>query len=59
MTETETIREQVAADEREAIIEIIERYSRHLAHGHGVTGAQVLQQILEEIRRRGGGRADS
>lgn len=46
-------RERAAAEERAAILEIIERYMRHLSHGHGATGAQVLQMIVEEIERRG------
>jgi hypothetical protein len=46
-------REQAAAEERAAILQIIERYMRHLSHGHGATGAQVLQTIVEEIERRG------
>ncbi|HEX2190620.1 MAG TPA: hypothetical protein VHG51_17050 [Longimicrobiaceae bacterium] len=46
------IRAQAAAEERAAILEIVERYARLLSHGHGATGAQVVQQILEEIYRR-------
>lgn len=51
-SESESIRRQAAEDERAAILEIIERYSRHLSHGHGVSGAQVLQQIVDEIHGR-------
>lgn len=46
-------RAEAAADEREAILEIIERHVRQLSHGHGATGAQMLHEIVEEIRRRG------
>ncbi len=49
----DTLRARGAADERAAILDIIERYVRRLAHGHGVSGALVLQQIAEEVQRRG------
>lgn len=44
---------RAAAEERAAILDIIERYSRRLAHGHGASGALVLQQIADEVVRRG------
>jgi hypothetical protein len=47
------IRAEGAAEERSAILEIIERAMRQLTHGHGAGGAQVLHQIVEEIRSRG------
>lgn len=47
------VRAEGAAAEREAILQIIERYARQLAHGHGATGALILEQIVEEIHRRG------
>jgi hypothetical protein len=50
----ERCRAEAAAGEREAILEIIERHLRQLSYGHGVTGAQALQGIIEDIRRRGG-----
>lgn len=49
----QTVRERAAAEERAAILEIIERHARHLAHGHGITGAQALQQVADEVIRRG------
>jgi hypothetical protein len=52
MTEIERARSEAAEQERGAILAIIERYSRHLSHGHGVTGAHVLQHIIEEIEKR-------
>lgn len=51
--QSRSVREEAAAEERAAILEIVERYARQLSHGHGVTGAQVLQHIMEEIQRRG------
>lgn len=51
-SDTARIRSAAAAEERAAILEIIERYSRQLAHGHGATGAQVLQEIVDEVQRR-------
>lgn len=42
-----------AIEERREILSIIERYMRQLAHGHGANGAQLLQQITDEIYRRG------
>lgn len=47
------VRARAAAEERAAILEIVERYARLLSHGHGANGAQVLQQVIEEIYRRG------
>lgn len=52
-TDPRAIRADAAAAERAEILAIIERYSRQLAHGHGVTGAQVLQQLADEVARRG------
>lgn len=51
-SDLQAVRERAAAEERGAILEIIERHARHLAHGHGITGAQALQQIADEVRRR-------
>lgn len=48
-----TIRKQAAAQERQAILQIIEEHARRLAHGHGTTGAQILQQVADAIERRG------
>ena len=48
----ERIRAEAAAEERAAIVQIIEHYARQLFHGHGAGGAQVLQQIIDEIGRR-------
>jgi hypothetical protein len=53
MSDGDTRQQQAALQERAAILEIIERYSRQLSHGHGATGAQVLQQIVDEIHARG------
>lgn len=53
-----SVRAEAAAAEREAILQIIERYARQLAHGHGATGALVLEQIVDEIHRRGRPGAD-
>ena len=53
--DTQALRAQAAADERAAILQIIERYARQLSHGHGATGAQVIQQILDEVYQRGAG----
>jgi hypothetical protein len=50
--EFQRLRAEGAADERAAIVAILERYMRHLAHGHGATGLQVLDQILQEIQQR-------
>jgi hypothetical protein len=47
------IRAEAARAEREAILEIIERSARRLLHGHGANGGQVLQEIVDEIARRG------
>lgn len=46
------IRAEAAAEERTAILEIIERSMRRLSHGHGANGAQILQQIVADIHRR-------
>lgn len=51
--DAETLRREAAAEEREAILAILERHARLLAHGHGATGAQVLQRLADEIERRG------
>lgn len=51
--DAEAIRIEAAAEERAAILDIIERAMRQLAHGHGSTGAQVLQHLSDEIQRRG------
>jgi hypothetical protein len=48
----QAIRERAAAEERAAILEIIERHARQFAHGHGITGGQALQHIADEVRRR-------
>lgn len=48
----DSIRAEAAAEERAAILAIIERYARQLAHGHGVTGAQVLEHIVHDVQRR-------
>lgn len=50
---TDQLRADAAATERAEILEIIERAARQLTHGHGATGAQVLQQITDEIQQRG------
>jgi hypothetical protein len=49
----DAVRAGAAAEERAAILAIIERYSRRLAHGHGAGGALVLQQLADEVERRG------
>ena len=51
-TDARAIRAEGAAEERAAILAIVERCIRQLSHGHGVTGAQVLQQVADEIARR-------
>lgn len=51
--QTQDVRAQAAAEERAAVLEIIERYARLLSHGHGANGAQLLQQIVDEIHARG------
>lgn len=48
----QALRAEGAAEERAEILAIIERYIRQLSHGHGVTGAQVLQQLADEVARR-------
>jgi hypothetical protein len=53
----EACRAEAAAAERDAILAIIERHLRHLAHGHGVSGAQALQGIVEDIRQRAASQA--
>lgn len=50
--ELQKAREDAAREERRAILQIIEGYARQLAHGHGVSGAQVLQLVADEIQRR-------
>ncbi|HEV2146430.1 MAG TPA: hypothetical protein VGR37_03350 [Longimicrobiaceae bacterium] len=52
-TDLAAVRAQAAAEERSAILEIVEHWMRHLAHGHGANGAQVLQHVADEIQRRG------
>ena len=42
-----------AAQERAAILEIVEHALRQLSHGHGANCAQLLQRVADEIRRRG------
>lgn len=49
----EHARREGAAEEREAILEIIESHARRLSHGHGATGAQVLQSVVDQITSRG------
>lgn len=51
-TDAERARRDGAAEERDAILRIIESYARQLAHGHGATGAQVLQRIADDIQNR-------
>jgi hypothetical protein len=46
------IRLQGERVERRAIIAIVERHIRLLAHGHGANGAQVLQHLLSELEDR-------
>jgi hypothetical protein len=48
----EAIRAAAAAEERAAILALVERAMRQLLHG--ADGAWVLEQLAEEIRRRGG-----
>lgn len=48
----ERARREGAAAEREAVLEIIESHARRLSHGHGATGAQVLQSIVDQITSR-------
>lgn len=48
-----TIQRRAATQERQAILRIIEEHARRLAHGHGATGAQILQQVADAIERRG------
>ena len=49
----DAVRRAAAEEERQAILLIIEGYARQLAHGHGATGAQVLQRIADDIQMRG------
>lgn len=49
----DALRRAAAEEERQAILLIIEGYARQLAHGHGATGAQVLQRIADDIQMRG------
>jgi hypothetical protein len=51
--ELEAARAEAAAEERNAILEIVEHWIRQLTHGHGANGAQVLQHMADEIQRRG------
>lgn len=46
------IRARAAAEERAAILDIVESAMRHLAHGHGANAGQILQHVADEIRRR-------
>jgi hypothetical protein len=46
-----------AMEEREAILALLERYSRRFLYGHGETGAHVLLRLADEIRERGGSTA--
>jgi hypothetical protein len=48
----DAIRADAAAEERAAVVAIIEAHMRQLSHGHGATGAQVLQHILEVVLQR-------
>lgn len=50
----DAVRCAAAEEERQAILLIIEGYARQLAHGHGATGAQVLQRIADDIQKRSG-----
>lgn len=50
--DADALRREGAEEEREAILRIIEAYARQLAHGHGATGAQVLQHIADHIQKR-------
>lgn len=45
-------RREGAAEERRAIIGIVERHLRLLAHGHGADGATVLEHLLSELEKR-------
>lgn len=56
-TEIAAARAAGAAEERDAILAIIERRIRQLTHGHGISGGQVLQQIADEIEQRAHGGA--
>jgi hypothetical protein len=48
----ERLRQEGAEAERIAIIGIVERHMRLVAHGHGADGAQVLQHLLVELEER-------
>ncbi len=48
----DSVRREAAAEERVAIIRIVERYMRLVSHGHGADGAQVLQHLLNELEER-------
>jgi hypothetical protein len=50
--ERERLRREGADAERVAIIGIVERHMRLVAHGHGADGAQVLQHLLVELEER-------
>lgn len=52
-TDLDAVRRKAAEEERTAILRIIEDHARRLAHGHGATGAQVLQQVADAIQDRG------
>ncbi|CAN5798398.1 hypothetical protein BH23GEM8_BH23GEM8_00200 [soil metagenome] len=51
-TDPERLRREGAEAERVAIIGIVERHMRLVAHGHGADGAQVLQHLLVELEER-------
>jgi hypothetical protein len=51
-SEADRLRAEGAAEERAAILAIIERCMRRLVHGHGATGLQALDQIIQEIQDR-------
>jgi hypothetical protein len=46
------MRREGADEERAAIIGIVERHMRLVAHGHGADGAQLLQHLLVELEER-------
>jgi hypothetical protein len=50
--DAERLRREGAEAERVAIIGIVERHMRLVAHGHGADGAQVLQHLLVELEER-------
>jgi hypothetical protein len=48
----DSARHEAAAEERVAIIRMVERHMRLVSHGHGADGAQVLQHLLNELEER-------